>query len=275
MKKLLVLLYCLGLATTASAELIALYEFEGTGGTEYSDTSGSTTTYDGTPVGTVEVIADPTGARGGTVLHTSLGAGDYTTGNNVDCGVVTDSSVTDLTVGLWVMAMAEEPVGASRCPLTHSSDCYQTAGGWQLMMREGPWPGPNNFWAGINGAPDENPAWDGGYLFIHKDPDPVFTYGEWVHVAYTFDATSRMMKGYVNGLPCGEKLVTEATRCVGGVDHLILGGQFEQFTGYMDDVFVGTHAMDLAEIQDISGIPEPATILLLGMGGLALLRKRR
>ena len=186
MKTFLVLVCCLGLATVANAGVVALYEFEG----GLTDTSGSATTYDGTAIGSPELIVD--GERGN-VLSVSPG-------NQVDGGVVTPSSVTDLTVGLWVMTT--QSVGASQCPLTSSSDCYQTVGGWQLMMREGPWPGPNNFWAGINGAPEVDPAWDGGYLFIHKDPDPVFTYGEWVHVVFTFDATSRMMKGYVNGLFC-------------------------------------------------------------------------
>jgi hypothetical protein len=265
-KKLLVLLFCLGLATAANADLIALYEFEG----NFSDSTG--TQPDGVPNGSPGLIVD--GERGN-VLSVSPD-------NNVDCGVVTNSSVTDLTVGLWVMTTQD--VGASRSPLTSSYDCYQEEPGWGLMMRnDSGWLGPNNIWWNVTGGPPDG-AWDGGYLFVHNDDplkeppdeDPIFTYGEWIHLALTFDDTSRVMKGYVNGQFHAEKTITEATRAVGSdVEHLILGGQYEFFTGSFDDVFIADHAMTLGEIQAISGIPEPATIALLGLGGLALLRLRK
>jgi hypothetical protein len=265
MKRLLVLVSCLGLATAANAGVIALYEFEG----NFSDSSGSATTYDGTPVGSPGLIVD--GERGN-VLSVSPG-------NQVDCGVVTNSSVMDMTVGLWVLT--PDPIGVSNRPLTSASADYTTDPGWILFMRnDAGWLGPNNVWFRINGEPAEGASWEGGDLWIHgDDPDigpPIFTAGEWIHLAITFDATSRMIKGYVNGLFAAERLVTEDTRAVGSdVESLILGGQQEAFTGLLDDVFIADHAMTLGEIQAISGIPEPATIALLGLGGLALLRLRK
>ncbi len=265
MKKLLVLVFCLGLATAANADVIALYEFEG----NLSDTSGSATTYDGTPTGDPGPGLIVDGERGN-VLSVSPG-------NQVDCGAVTNSSVLDMTVGLWVLT--PDPIPVSNRPLTSASADYTTDPGWMLFMRnDDTWLGPNNVWFRINGEPAEGAAWDGGDLWIHTEVggDPIFTPGEWIHLAITFDATSRMIKGYVNGLLHTERLVTEPTRAVGSdVESLILGGQQEAFTGLLDDVFIADHAMGLGEIQDISGVPEPATIALLGLGGLALLRKKR
>jgi len=261
MKKLLVLVFCLGLATAANADLIALYEFEG----NFSDTTG--TQPDGIPNGTPGLIVD--GERGN-VLSVSPG-------NQVDCGAVTNSSVLDMTVGLWVLT--PDPIPVSNRPLTSATEDYTTDPGWLLFLRnDAGWLGPNNIWFRINGEDQPNESWEGGDLWIHTEVggDPIFTPGEWIHLAFTFDATSRMITGYVNGLFAAERLVTEPTRAVGSdVESLILGGQQEAFTGLLDDVFIADHAMGLGEIQDISGVPEPATIALLGLGGLALLRKKR
>lgn len=265
MKNFLVLVCCLGLATVANASVIALYEFEG----GLTDTSGSATTFDGTAIGSPELVVD--GVRGN-VLSVSPG-------NQVDGGVVTPSSVTDLTVGLWVLT--PDPIGVSNRPLTAAEADYGPLTGWALFMRnDAGWLGPNNIWFRVMGEDPAGSSWEGGDLWIHgDDPDagpPIFTPGEWIHLAITFDATSRMLTGYVNGLFAAERLVTEDYRAVGSdVSHLILGGQQEAFTGLLDDVFIADHAMGVGEIQDISGVPEPTTIALLGLGGLALLRRKR
>ncbi len=261
MKNFLVLVCCLGLATVANASVIALYEFEG----GLTDTSGSATTFDGTAIGSPELVVD--GVRGN-VLSVSPG-------NQVDGGVVTPSSVTDLTVGLWVLT--PEAIGNSNRPLTSNEGSYGPDTGWALFMRNDTWiegSVGSNIWFRIMGEDPAGSSWEGGDLWIHGD-EPVYTPGEWLHLAITFDATSRMLTGYVDGLFAAERLITEDYRAVGrDVAHLILGGQDEAFTGLLDDVFIADHAMGVGEIQDISGVPEPTTIALLGLGGLALLRRK-
>ncbi|GAI75583.1 unnamed protein product, partial [marine sediment metagenome] len=179
-------------------------------------------------------------------------------GNQVDCGVVTPSSVTDLTVGLWVLT--PDPIGNSNRPLTACDADYGPDPGWALFMRNDTgWLGPNNVWFRILAEPAEDPSWEGGDLWIHgDDPDigpPIYTPGEWLHLAITFDATSRMLTGYVNGLFAAERLVTEDTRAVGSdVSHLILGGQQEAFTGLLDDVLIYDVVLTDAEILGLIGM---------------------
>ncbi len=102
----------------------------------------------------------------------------------------------------------------------------------------------------------------------------------WTHIAISYDRVNNEAKTYING-------ILDSTTDITGVGDGVLawsgarmGGSFSHssiastFMGQMDDVFICDEVLTEGEIADLMAIPEPATMVLLGLGGL-LLRKRK
>ena len=101
----------------------------------------------------------------------------------------------------------------------------------------------------------------------------------WHHVAAVRDTQTDKLYIYLDGnsdaTPVADTtLTTLATNEPFGVGHRVstMPSGDKYFGGLIDDVRIYNHALSQAEIQEI--IPEPGTVLLLGLGGIILRKKR-
>ena len=98
----------------------------------------------------------------------------------------------------------------------------------------------------------------------------------WHHIAYVGDSTS--VRIYIDGELKGTDTSTPTTTFNGPLE---IGGTSrytEDTTGLMSDVAIWNEALTLDRIQALAAggpVPEPATMALLGIGGLLVLRRRR
>jgi hypothetical protein len=102
----------------------------------------------------------------------------------------------------------------------------------------------------------------------------------WVDLAFTFDGVGDGLNAdtytlYVNGQVAYTD--TKVTTVNGtDLEHLgATGGGGQRFFGLIDYYAYYDGAATAAEIQALTVIPEPATLVLLGLGSLTMLRKRK
>lgn len=100
--------------------------------------------------------------------------------------------------------------------------------------------------------------------------------GEWHHLAVTVG--NGTLTYYVDGIQEGSADFTGS----GNATSLQIGSRFgqggRQTTALIDDVSIYDEALDAAAINQLSGaaaVPEASSSLLMGLGGLALLLRRR
>jgi hypothetical protein len=245
-KKLFILVsfvLLLNLLGTASANLLAHYKLDG----DFTDSAG---TNNGTQMG-APVFVQP-----GMIGTDALRSAGWTDGFH--CGTFDPTAGgNQFTFAAWVNWAGDYSGGVNTHTLVSKRDGWASGSmmfdiqwnpsGQNLeILNTGSWV---NFGATLPvGTPTHLAvAYDGTNVTLYLNAMPILTY------AFTLDSGR------------GSNL------CVGQVQN----GAGYFFNGDIDDVGFFSTALNQGQIATImTGIPEPATMLLLGIGGLSLLRKK-
>jgi inhibitor of cysteine peptidase len=192
--------------------------------------------------GTGTTVGDVTGAWDGTITgDVSWVDGkegmalEFPGGQNyVNCGNVEIDP--DITLAYWCF----NPEKAFERPIGQHSGDYTTDPGWCVFSRN---EAEGTVWFRVHGADD---AWDGGDIII---PD-ILPSTEWYHLTFTFESTTRELKGYLNGELKVSKICEEGRSISLSTNDLRMGhvGTAEPFAGMLDEVAIWNHVLTEDEI---------------------------
>lgn len=250
MKKLCCVLAVLLIVGTVNANLLLQYEFED----DLTNATGDST-YDGSAMGTDN--------EGGSI-SSSLEYGDgkfgkaaYFSGDDfvMAGGDPLDNLTDEITVTFWTKMDESAPDHIAMLAGLDSGDHRMAY---------------IQFWEGTT-------YWDTNAGRAQAGIPGDAMNGEWQHWAYTLNTNSGDQKIYYNGEVIGSSEGQTTPFAEDSWGSLPIGAHFEwgdTYIGALDDFRIYTNELSQAEIQGVM-VPEPATIALLGLGGMALIRKRR
>jgi hypothetical protein len=145
--------------------------------------------------------------------------------------------------------------------------------------------GTANYWLGITTTGD-----NAGQPFVGVPGNtwyawpPILADDEWHHVVvtYTYNDPNTVTELWIDGVSRGTREDPGQLTSVGDWQDLIFGAEgnpyyiYNGYEGLLDEIAYYDYVLSDARIEMHAGLfPEPATIALLGLGGLLLRRRRR
>ena len=259
---------CLALPMSASAGVIAHWSFDETanGATTFADSSGNGHTATVHDAGTNAWLdAEGKFTTGGGGLST---AGYEQTGNSAGYATVSnfDASLTqtDFTVATWYNT---DSVNGNQALFSNWGT------GLAFLIQ----PTGGRLYLGLRNTDNANIY--GNYINGTGD----LLQDTWQHIAVTWDRGTKTLTAYIDGTQVGSYTsgLTNVDIATPGQDYMI--GRRESgnvLNGNLDEMWVFDQALTVDEIGNlITGnnivVPEPATMSLLALGGIAMLRRKR
>ena len=248
---ILLVVFLAGSAFAVDPNLVAWYTFDEGSGTTATDWANG---HNGTINGATWVA----GKKGGALSFD--GINDYV--RVLDNPAVRFTQDSSFTLCSWINPISTVGQGVLLGK-------FQTSGMDNLFTYNMDW------WLESQGIGFQ--AAESGYSYVNLGtPGGVAPVDTWSHIACVYD--NRNMKIYVNGeleatdISPMRQAPTRQTMTL-GIGAALIGSSVERyFNGSLDDIRIYNRALTGEEIKSI---PEPATIALLGLGIMALRRKRK
>jgi len=257
-KRLFVLVLVLGLAGSASADLRGYWALDG----DALDSSGygNNGSINGSVAPTADRFGNPSGA-----MSFAGGGGD-----NIDVGDPAALHLTGaMTITAWLYLDSSSGVHGAR-----SSRILAKMGGsraWSTGIEKNPQAGvlyPATIQISSNG---------GDIIGLHDDNQ--LPLDQWVHFAGVY-TPGTSLEVYLNGdLSAIRTDGIPASQFSNNGRDVLIGNRPDAgdtgWYGALDEVRIYSDALTETQIEEVMAIPEPATMLMLGLGGLALIRRKR
>ncbi|MBN2211811.1 MAG: LamG domain-containing protein [Sedimentisphaerales bacterium] len=262
MKKVLTLVLCLSVGSMVSADLVHHWALDG------DATDSGSVPVNGVEVGGVTYAASPLG--GAAVFNGT------STGIQLASQLLPASQT--ITLAYWV-----------------NLDTYNAGSWYDSVISTDGW----DYTAGSQSIhsvirPDYEPyGWVGGQIVVglgiggaeNWTTNGNVDLNTWAHFAWTFDSTGAdlVCNYYINGqldathtlTGLGGTAIPYSAATIGAWNSDGLGSYVRFLDGMVDDVRIYDEVLDETAINNLPGVPEPMTLSLLALGGLALARHRR